>query len=85
MMEKRLVVLETLDLVNKTISAETNLNNLYELIHEQIVKVMGDVDFLIALHDAKTNAIEVPYAYETGRRMTMPSYPRGQGLTSLLI
>jgi GAF domain-containing protein len=84
-MEKRLVVLETLDLVNKTISAETNLNNLYELVHEQIVKVMGDVDFLIALHDPNTNTIEVPYAFETGRRMTMPSYPRGKGLTSLLI
>jgi len=84
-MEKRLVVLETLDLVNKTISAETNLNNLYKLIHEQIVKVMGEVDFLIALYNEEQNTIEVPYAYETGRSLSMPSYPRGQGLTSILI
>jgi len=84
-MEKRLVVLETLDLVNKTISAETNLDNLYKLIHKQIVKVMGEVDFLIALYDEERNSIDIPYAFETGRSISMPSYPRGQGLTSLLI
>jgi len=84
-MEKRLVVLETLDLVNKTISAETNLNNLYRLIHEQIIRVVGDVDFLIALYDPDKNSIEVPYAFELGKSLTLPSYPRGQGLTSLLI
>lgn len=84
-MEKRLVVLETLDLVNKTISAETNLTNLYKLIHDQIVKVMGEVDFLIALYDEEQNSIEIPYAFETGRSISMPSYPRGQGLTSILI
>jgi GAF domain-containing protein len=84
-MEKRLVVLETLDLVNKTISAETNLNSLYKLIHEQIIKVMGEVDFLIALSNNDTNSIVIPYAFESGRSMSMPSYPRGQGLTSILI
>ncbi len=84
-MEKRLVVLETLDLVNKTISAETNLNHLYKLIHEQIVHVMGEVDFLIALIDKETDAIVIPYAFEIGRSLSIPSYPRGQGLTSLLI
>jgi GAF domain-containing protein len=84
-MEKRLVVLETLDLVNKTISAETNLTNLYKLIHDQIVKVMGEVDFLIALYDQETNSIDVPYAFETSKKLAIPAYPRGQGLTSLLI
>jgi len=46
---------------------------------------MGEVDFLIALYNEEQNTIEVPYAYETGRSLSMPSYPRGQGLTSILI
>jgi GAF domain-containing protein len=46
---------------------------------------MGEVDFLIALIDNETSSIVIPYAFEAGRSLSMPSYPRGQGLTSLLI
>ncbi len=84
-MEKRLVVLETLDLVNKTISAETNLDSLFKLVHEQINKVIGDVDFLIALYSTEKNSIEIPFAVENGKFLHLPPFPLGQGLTSIVI
>lgn len=84
-MEKRLVALETLDLVNKTISAETNLDKLFHLVHEQILKIMGDANFSIVLYDSENNTIEIPYAYENGKNLSVPPHPMTQGLESLLI
>jgi transcriptional regulator with GAF, ATPase, and Fis domain len=84
-MEKRLSVLETLDLVNKTISAENDLDSLFRLIHEQINKVIGSVDLLIALYSKESNTIEIPFAVENGVFLNIPPFPMGQGLTSIVI
>lgn len=84
-MEKRLVVLQTLDSVSKTISMETDLENLFRVTHQQIVRVMGEVNFLIALYDQRSNTIEIPYAYEEGNTVSLPTIPLGQGLTSIII
>ena len=84
-MEKRLSVLETLDLVNKTISAETDLDNLFRLIHEQINKVIGNADLLIALYSKESNTIEIPFAFENGAFVNIPPFAMGQGLTSIVI
>jgi len=84
-MEKRLVVLQTLDSVSKTISMETDLNNLFSVTHQQIVKVMGEVNFLVALYDQASNTIEIPYAFEEGNILSLPTIPLGQGLTSIII
>jgi GAF domain-containing protein len=84
-MGKRLVVLDTLEQVNKTISEETNLDILFKFIHEQIVKVMGQVDFLIALYNKETNTIEIPFSNQNGNNLHLPSSPLDDGLTSIVI
>jgi GAF domain-containing protein len=84
-MEKRLTVLQTLDSVSKTISMETDLDNLFLVTHQQVVNVMGDINFLVALYDEKTNSIEIPYAFEEGNTLSLPTIPLGQGLTSIII
>ncbi len=84
-MQKRLKILETLDAVSHAISIETDLNSLYRVIHEQVARVIGDVDFMIALYRRETGLIEVPYAYEVGEFLQIPPFPLGQGLTSILI
>jgi GAF domain-containing protein len=84
-MQKRLKVLETLDAVSHAISIETDLNSLYRVIHEQVAWVMGEVNFMIALHNRDTSQIEIPYAYEDGEYLHIPPFPLGQGLTSILI
>jgi GAF domain-containing protein len=74
-----------LDLVNQSISTETNLEKLFRITYEQVVTVMGEVDFLIALYDNDSDTIEIPYAFENGKRLTLPPFPLGEGLTSIII
>jgi transcriptional regulator with GAF, ATPase, and Fis domain len=84
-MEKRLSALETLDSISKAIAYETNLQRLFSLVHDQIMRVLGEVDFLIALYHPEEEKIEIPYAYEDQSPIQLPILPLGAGLTSILI
>jgi len=83
--QQRLVELETISTVGHSIATETNLDTLYQIIHRQIVQVMGDVNFLIAHYNVETDNIEVPYLDESGEITSMAPFPLGQGLTSIII
>lgn len=85
MMEKRVRALQTLESLGQAISTDTDLGSLYRLIHEKIIEVMGQVEFLIALYDPATERIEVPYAYEGNEPVNFPPFPLGNGLTSIVI
>ena len=82
---ERLGELETLSSVGQSISTETNLYTLYEIIHRQIVQVMGDINFLIAIYDAANDCIEIPYLDEGGEISSIKPFPLGEGLTSIVI
>jgi GAF domain-containing protein len=83
--DRNLKILDTLDRIGQAISLETDLDNLYPIIHHQVTKVMGEVDFIIAIYDSESDTIEIPYAYEDKKAISLPSFPLGEGLTSLLI
>ena len=84
-MEKRLRVLQTLENVSQAISSETDLPSLYRIIHQQVLKAIGKVEFLIALYTPQNQTIEIPYAYEGGQPISIPQVPLGRGLTSIVI
>jgi GAF domain-containing protein len=86
-LENRLSVLETLDTVSQAISVENNLDLLYRVIHEQITRVVGDVNFLIATYSPDTDLIQIPYIYEgkESEVISIEPYPLGEGLTSIII
>jgi transcriptional regulator with GAF, ATPase, and Fis domain len=84
-MQKRLRELQTLDAVSQAVSAATDLNRLFHVLHQQLDQVMGAVEFYVALFDTKTQTIHIPYRIEAGETMPMPSFPLGEGLTSALI
>ena len=46
---------------------------------------MGDVSFLIALYNADTEMVHIPYAYENKQPLSIPPFPPGEGLTSVII
>ncbi len=83
--QDRLIEMETIATVGQSISTETNLDNLYQIIHRQIVQVMGEVNFLIAHYSNETDTVDVPYLDEGGDIISIPSFPLGQGLTSIII
>ena len=84
-MQKRLRELQTLDTVSQGISAATDLNRLFRILHQQLNQVMGTVDFYVALFDAKTQTIHVPYITEAGEIVNAHPIPLGEDLTSTLI
>lgn len=83
---RRLAELQTLWNISQTISIETDLNPLYRIIHDQVMKVMGEVSsFAIALYDAETQLIRFPYMVEEGNFVPVPPFPLGEGLTSIVL
>ncbi len=80
-----LTELHILNAVSQSISSENNLDTLYKVVNEQIVNVMGPVNFLIALYTEATNTIEIPYMDNGNRIVKLPPYPLGQDLTSIII
>jgi GAF domain-containing protein len=84
-LHRRVAGLQSLASISQAISVVSDFNDLFGLIHEKISQVMGEIDLAIALYDPKTDTISIPYAYEAGEQMSLPPFPLGQGLTSILI
>lgn len=83
---EQLSELQTINTVSQSISTQTDLYRLYEVIHQQIQQLMGDVNFLIALFDAEQEIIQIPYMDDGSGEIISPEpFPLGQGLTSILI
>jgi GAF domain-containing protein len=84
-LNRRVAALQSLAKISQAISVVTDLNELFEAIHEQIIQVMGEVDLAIALYDPGSDMISIPYAHEAGEKISLDAFPLGQGLTSILI
>jgi GAF domain-containing protein len=83
--QQRLAELETLSAVGQSISTETDLDTLYEIVNNQIVQVMGDVLFLIALYQPEDQSIYIPYMDDGEEIISLGPFPLGEGLTSVII
>jgi GAF domain-containing protein len=88
--EHRLNEDEVIILMSQEITSIRDLPTLYNALHTHIRQTLGKVNFLVAIYDAKTNSISVPYLYEKGADSDeaitrIESFPVGEGLTSILI
>lgn len=83
--DRRSVEIKALNMLASTAATVSDLYSFYRSIHEQIVSVVGDHGFVIALYDQKTNSISIPYLYEDGTFSSIDTFPLGEGLTSILI
>jgi GAF domain-containing protein len=83
--DRRSVEIKALNVLASTAATVSDLYSFYKSIHEQIVSVVGDHGFVIALYDQKTNSISIPYLYEDATFSSIDTFPLGEGLTSILI
>ncbi len=81
----RMAEMEALMSINRSIVSISDIQTFYTALQEQISRVVGNYSFLIALYDAKTNSINIPYLYEDGKVISVETFPLGEGLTSILI
>ena len=85
-LNQQLDELTTLQKVSEAVSAETELESLYKVLHQQIMDAIGsDVGFLVATLDSDSQMIHVPYLYEDGELQHVEPFLLGEGITSLLI
>lgn len=85
-LQQRLTELQILANFSQVTSAETNLNRLYQVLHNQVMDTMGsDISFMVVTYDAVHSMIQIPYAYENTQYLAIPPFPLGQGLTSYII
>ena len=83
--EQSLAEMQALAAIGQTISAVDDLPTLYAALHEQVRQTIGDFDFSLALYDAESHSISVPYFFEQGHLSRINAFPMGEGLTSILI
>jgi GAF domain-containing protein len=85
--EKRLTTLETLNTLSKSVSIGTEMKTLYQAIHQEVIHIIGDVVFAIALFDSQQGQLHIPYLCESegGEIQTIEPYPYGEGLTSIVV
>ena len=85
-LQSRLSELQVLSSFSQAISAETDLNHLYKVLHEQINQTFGsDLEFAVAIYNETLNQVEFPYFFENGKIIEIEPTKPGEGLTSKVI
>jgi len=79
--EERAAELEAISAVTQALVAETDLDNMIQLIGSQMRETFNADIAYLALLDSQTNMIEFPYQYGD----TIESIPFGEGMTSRII
>ena len=83
---QQLAELQTIQEISQIVSQETDLSTLFQSLHEQVRKTMGDVSFLVTIYDKETRQVRIPYMYEKGSGLvSVPSFQLGEGLTSIVL
>jgi GAF domain-containing protein/HAMP domain-containing protein len=83
--EQHLTEMGALAALSQITSASGNLESFYSALHEQVKVLIGDYSFMVALYDARTDTISIPFSYEDEKVSSIESFPLGQGLTSILL
>jgi GAF domain-containing protein/HAMP domain-containing protein len=81
----RLSELATLNRISQSVSQATDLQGLFEAVHEQTRNALGDVDIVITLFDSNRDLLSFPYAYIRGETVNLDTITAGDSLYALVI
>jgi len=84
-MEKSLATLQTLNTISQVIAVEKDLNTLYHVVHNEVSRILGDVNFLIATYEPPKNMLNIPYLYAEGNEQLVDPTSLDEGLISVLL
>ena len=83
--ERHLQEVETLASMNELIASTSDIQDFFHALHGKIQQIIGDYSLIVAIYDEPTNSISIPFSYEAGKIQAIPTFPLGEGLTSILI
>ncbi|GAB4565502.1 MAG: hypothetical protein Fur0017_02640 [Anaerolineales bacterium] len=83
--EKHLKEVESLASMNELIASSADIQEFFHALLSKIQEIIGDYSLIVAIYDEATNSINIPFSYEEGRVQSIPPFPLGEGLTSILL
>jgi GAF domain-containing protein/CheY-like chemotaxis protein len=76
--EQRNAELAIINSVQAALAAELNIQGIYDAVGDKIRDIFNNRDMGIRVYDPKTDLIHYPYAYESGKRLSIESEPLGK-------
>src|SRR5947209_19457004 len=77
--------LETLSEISRAVSSTLDLRHLYDVIYQQVGRVMDTSQFFIALHQPGSDVIDVPYLQEEGILLLDKQFAYGDNTSTILL
>jgi len=75
--EQRAAELAIINSVQQALAAELNMQGIYDAVGDKIREIFHQADMSIRIHDANTDLLHFPYAYQKGKRLPVVSMPLG--------
>ncbi|MCL7452179.1 MAG: GAF domain-containing protein [Anaerolineae bacterium] len=83
--ERRVAELATINQIGQAISSALEVSELYDLIYNQVSKLLDSQNFHIALYDAEQDQIRIEFLIDRGQPQEPAVLSPGQGLTGYVI
>ncbi|MCC6984972.1 MAG: GAF domain-containing protein [Anaerolineales bacterium] len=83
--ERHLKEVESLASINEISASLSDIQSFFNALLSKIQQIIGDFNLIVAIYDKTTNSIRIPYSYENKKVVSIPPFPIGEGLTSILI
>ena len=83
--ERHLQEVESLVSINELTSSISDIQGFFHDLLSKIQQIIGDFNLIVAIYDEPNNSIHIPFSYENGKVISIPPFPIGEGLTSILI
>src|SRR5947209_6788103 len=77
--------LQTLNEIGRAVSSTLELGSLYEMIYDEVNRLMDTTQFYVAIHRPDRGLIEIPYHREGGSLHLGQTVAFGGNVTSLVI
>ncbi len=77
LIEQRANELAIINSVQGALAAELNMQGIYDAVGDKIREIFNRADVGIRIYDPTTDLLHLPYTYENGERLHIPSEPLG--------
>lgn len=83
--ERHLREVESLVSINELSASIGDIQGFFHALLAKVQQIIGDYNMIVALYDKDADYIRIPFSYENRKVVSIPPFPLGEGLTSILI
>ncbi|KAA0272363.1 MAG: GAF domain-containing protein [Chloroflexi bacterium] len=83
--ERHLKEVESLVSINELSASIADIQGFFHGLLVKVQQIIGDYNLIVAIYDRNADFIRIPFSYENRKVISIPPFPLGEGLTSILI